>query len=35
MDVRDLVDARFTLADGIAAFDKAAAPGVLKVLIAP
>ena len=33
--VRDLVDARFPLGDGPAAFEKARAPGVLKVLIAP
>ena len=33
--VADLVDARFPLADGVAAFEKAGAPGVLKVLIAP
>ena len=31
--VSDLVDARFPLAAGVAAFDKARAPGVLKVLI--
>jgi threonine dehydrogenase-like Zn-dependent dehydrogenase len=35
IEVSDLVDARFALADGVAAFEKAAAPGVLKVLIAP
>jgi threonine dehydrogenase-like Zn-dependent dehydrogenase len=33
VEVGDLVDARFPLADGLAAFEKAAAPGVLKVLI--
>ena len=31
--VRDLIDARFPLSDGVAAFEKARAPGVLKVLI--
>jgi threonine dehydrogenase-like Zn-dependent dehydrogenase len=33
LDVSDLVEARFALADGVAAFERAAAPGVLKVLI--
>jgi threonine dehydrogenase-like Zn-dependent dehydrogenase len=33
VEVADLVDARFPLADGVAAFEKARAPGVLKVLI--
>jgi threonine dehydrogenase-like Zn-dependent dehydrogenase len=33
--VGDLVDARFGLAEGVAAFERAKAPGVLKVLIAP
>jgi threonine dehydrogenase-like Zn-dependent dehydrogenase len=35
LQVADLVDERFSLADGVAAFSAAAAPGVLKVLIAP
>jgi threonine dehydrogenase-like Zn-dependent dehydrogenase len=33
--VTDLVDDRFALADGVKAFARAAAPGVLKVLIRP
>jgi threonine dehydrogenase-like Zn-dependent dehydrogenase len=33
LDVSDLVEARYPLADGLAAFAKAAAPGVLKVLL--
>ena len=33
VEVADLVDARFPLAEGVAAFEKAGAPGVLKVLI--
>jgi threonine dehydrogenase-like Zn-dependent dehydrogenase len=33
VEVRDLVDARFGLSDGVAAFEKASAPGVLKVLL--
>ena len=35
VSVADLVDARFALSEGVAAFEKARAPGVLKVLIAP
>jgi threonine dehydrogenase-like Zn-dependent dehydrogenase len=35
IDVRPLIHARYGLADGVAAFDDAARPGVLKVLIAP
>ena len=35
LEVADMVDQRFTLDDGVAAFAAAAAPGVLKVLIAP
>jgi threonine dehydrogenase-like Zn-dependent dehydrogenase len=35
VDVGDLVEARYPLGDALAAFERAAAPGVLKVLIAP
>ena len=35
LEVADLVDERFALDDGVAAFAAAAAPGVLKVLIRP
>jgi threonine dehydrogenase-like Zn-dependent dehydrogenase len=35
LEVADMVDQRFPLDDGVAAFAAAAAPGVLKVLIAP
>jgi threonine dehydrogenase-like Zn-dependent dehydrogenase len=35
LQVTDLIDRRFALADGVAAFEAAAAPGVLKVLVAP
>lgn len=35
LEVTDLIDERFALADGVAAFERAAAPGVLKVLIRP
>jgi len=35
LEVADMVDQRFALADGVAAFAAAAAPGVLKVLIRP
>ena len=35
LKVTDLVEQRFALADGVAAFAAAAAPGTLKVLIAP
>ena len=33
VDVRPLISARYTLDDGLAAFEHAAQPGVLKVLI--
>jgi threonine dehydrogenase-like Zn-dependent dehydrogenase len=33
VDVRALVDGRYALAEGLAAFDHAARPGVLKVLV--
>ena len=35
LDVTDMVDDRFALADGVRAFGRAAEPGVLKVLIRP
>ena len=35
LQVTDLIDRRFALADGVAAFAAAAAPGVLKVLVEP
>ena len=35
VDVRPLVQARYELAEGLAAFDHAARPGVLKVLLRP
>ena len=35
VDVADLVEARYPLGDALAAFERAAAPGVLKVLVAP
>jgi threonine dehydrogenase-like Zn-dependent dehydrogenase len=35
VDVSGLVDARFALGDGLAAFERAAAPGVMKVLLSP
>jgi len=35
LQVTDMIDQRFALVDGVAAFTAAAAPGVLKVLIAP
>ena len=35
LEVADLIDHRFALEDGVAAFTAAAAPGVLKVLIRP
>jgi threonine dehydrogenase-like Zn-dependent dehydrogenase len=35
IDVRGLIDARYALADGVAAFEHAARPGTLKVLIEP
>jgi threonine dehydrogenase-like Zn-dependent dehydrogenase len=35
VDVAPLVDARFPLADAVAAMARAAVPGTLKVLIAP
>ena len=35
LEVADLVDQRFALDDGVAAFTAAAAPGVLKVVICP
>jgi hypothetical protein len=33
VDVEPLIHATFPLAEGLAAFDKAGAPGVLKVLL--
>jgi threonine dehydrogenase-like Zn-dependent dehydrogenase len=35
VEVGDLIDARYSLHEGIAAFEKAGEPGVLKVLIEP
>jgi threonine dehydrogenase-like Zn-dependent dehydrogenase len=35
LQVADLIDERFALEDGVAAFAAAAAPGVMKVLIRP
>jgi threonine dehydrogenase-like Zn-dependent dehydrogenase len=35
LQVTDLIDDQLTLADGVKAFERAAAPGVLKVLIRP
>jgi threonine dehydrogenase-like Zn-dependent dehydrogenase len=35
VDVRALIDDRFPLADGLRALQRAAEPGVLKVLVAP
>ena len=35
VDPLPLIEARYALADGLAAFDRAAGPGVLKVLISP